>query len=264
MPRTAKLYAGYMERFRLWLEAEGRRLARMTEEDVLDYADTLPQTYSSRMQFKCALKAYHRYYLNKPGEGFAAAIRTPSPPKMVWRGLELDEMYDLLAAARSISDNHYAICCLLYFAGLRNAECASLPRNAPKDGTLYVMGKGLKPRTIPIHPYLQESLDNLPGSESPFFFPGKWPDTCISTNTVGVYVSHASFKALGRKVTPHQLRHTFGGMLLDESGDLKATGELLGHSPHSVAVTSGYTRVKAEKSKQMILALSAERPQPGY
>ena len=61
---------------------------------------------------------------------------------------------------------------------------------------------------------------------------------------------------IGKKVTPHVLRHTFATLLLENDVDIKYIQSLLGHS--SIMTTQIYTQVNLEKQKK-----SSQKNTPG-
>lgn len=55
------------------------------------------------------------------------------------------------------------------------------------------------------------------------------------------YIVTKSFKNIGIKATPHQLRHSYATILLNNSARIADVSELLGHS--SMATTQIYTKL---------------------
>jgi site-specific recombinase XerC len=256
-PRTIRLYVHAMARADEWLRLVGKSLVRASADDLIDYAEAcVPFTYASRQTFINAHRAFWRHHLGKGDEGPADSIRCPGRPKMVYRGLDAaEDAYAVIEAAKKWGRGAHAACALCYYAGLRCAETASLPRTADGGEWLHVMGKGAQPRSNWIHEELRGALDGLTVNGSPFFLPGRKPDSHVSPNTVNTWVRLAGAAAGLGHVTPHMLRYTSGAIMLDESGDLRGTGEFLGHSPSSMAVTVGYTRTKRAQARALVETL---------
>lgn len=149
---------------------------------------------------------------------------------------------------------------LLYDTGLRRAEAASL-RIRDIDlsrGTITIIGKGNKQRSVPIVESLKEKIGDylllrdgfLKDRQSDSFFltdagGPAYPE--FINRTVKAELSKA--KGLSGKKTPHTLRHSFATSLLNEGADLNSIKEVLGHS--SLAATEVYTHNSFEKLKEI-------------
>mgnify|MGYP003313485004 FL=1 len=55
--------------------------------------------------------------------------------------------------------------------------------------------------------------------------------------------------ASGKRLGPHTLRHSFATHLMNRGADIRAVGDLLGHT--SLSSTQVYTHVKPEKMKEI-------------
>ncbi len=249
-PRTRTLYTGALRRFDAWARLRGLSARATTVTDVLDYADALPFTYASQQTFIRTLNAYWRLHLRRgaspsPGD----SVRCPKRPEQTYRGLDsAEEARALIAAAASIDLRAETAAALCYFAALRCAETATLPRSADEGSDLNVMGKGAQPRTVPIHDDLRDVLDRCYGlRDSVWMLPGRCISSPVATNTVLTWVRLAGERAGLGRVTPHMLRYTAGGVMLDATDDLHGTAKYLGHSKNSLSITAGYTRRKREK-----------------
>lgn len=67
----------------------------------------------------------------------------------------------------------------------------------------------------------------------------------------GAILDKASLKALGKKINPHLLRHSFGTYLLKKGMDIRYIQKALGHS--SISSTQIYTHVEIEDLEQEFL-----------
>ena len=142
---------------------------------------------------------------------------------------------------------------VLYRCGLRVSEVLGIRSSDynQNEGTLRVIGKGNKMRMVGLDSQTRMNLDlwmikrkelGINGGGNPQIFCG------ISKNNHGqaiqtVYVRNllkrlADKAGIEKRVTPHQMRHSFAHSLLNEGIGLKHIQISLGHS--SIATTSKY------------------------
>lgn len=147
---------------------------------------------------------------------------------------------------------------LLYGTGIRLAELLHLQDQDIYlyDGTIKVLGKRNKERTIPLPRHLVQIIERYRvhrdrGTTNPqrlllVTAKGAPGYPMLVYRIVRKYLS-AYTKA--DRHSPHVLRHTFATHLLDRGADLKAIQELLGHE--SLAATQLYTHNSLEKLQQV-------------
>jgi integrase/recombinase XerC len=142
-----------------------------------------------------------------------------------------------------------ALFTLLYGGGLRIAEALALNvRDAPREGSLRVTGKGGKARMVPVLPAVAAAIAAWiaqhpdPAPDAPLFVGvrGGRLQPAIAQRALQAYRRLAG---LPEHATPHALRHSFATHLLAAGADLRAIQELLGHA--SLSTTQRYTQVEA-------------------
>lgn len=125
--------------------------------------------------------------------------------------------------------------------GLRAMEIAAVRTDdvaiTAEGPTLRVFGKGAKTRIVPISDETAELIIYQPEG---YLFPGRI-DGHIAPATVSRYVS----KVLPEGVTCHKLRHRFATKVYENTEDILAVKELLGHA--SVATSQVYVQVQQNK-----------------
>jgi integrase/recombinase XerD len=149
---------------------------------------------------------------------------------------------------------------LLYACGLRVSEAVAL-RGAQLDlgaGFVTVLGKGGKERVVPLGRPARAALEAylaherprlLGGRPSPFVFVGR-RGRRLTRQAVWKLVRRRALGAgLGRRVSPHTLRHTFATHLLAGGADLRVVQTLLGHA--DVVTTQLYTHVAPERLRDV-------------
>lgn len=185
----------------------------------------------------------------------------------VGRHLTMGELMALLHACddgSAAGARDAAIIALGYACGLRRAELASL-QVADFDGeALTITGKRNKTRVVPV---TNGALDALAdwlsvrqsqiGPAGPLFVQIRKGDhmTAEGITSQAVYNVLAARAALAgvKEFSPHDLRRTFAGDLLDAGADIVTVQKLMGHS--NVSTTAGYDRRGAQAKKAAVAKL---------
>lgn len=173
---------------------------------------------------------------------------------LVLRGPEHD---DDPAAPRALRDR--ALLELLYAAGLRVSEAAGLDVIDLDfaNRQVRVTGKGNKTRVClfgepareAIARYIEEGRPALARGAQPALFLNRDGDR-LSARSMQAIVRRAGTRALGERVHPHLLRHSFATHMLDSGADLRVVQHLLGHS--SADTTQIYTAVTKRAQESLV------------
>jgi integrase/recombinase XerD len=147
---------------------------------------------------------------------------------------------------------------LLYATGLRVTELVSL-RTTQIDfqgNYLTVKGKGSKVRAVPFGQWAREKLllylgqvrPTLVRGASPFLFVGRSGKPLTRQGFWKLLRGYALAAGIGKRVTPHTLRHSFATHLLEGGADLRAVQAMLGHA--DISTTQIYTHVDGARLKE--------------
>jgi integrase/recombinase XerC len=255
---TVRAYAEDLRQFARHARAELGREARPQDVDHLLIRSFLASLHRQGLKKSTAarklasLRTFFRYLCR---EGVlernpARALLSPRVERHLPAHLDeariallLDVPGEGLAAARA-----RAILELLYATGLRCGELVSLDLSeVDLDGRmLRVVGKGRKERVVPFGSQARSALvAYLPlrapraGSDALFVnhFGGRLTDRSVRR----LVARRVTQVALGQKISPHGLRHSFATHLLQRGADLRSIQELLGHA--SLSTTQRYTHV---------------------
>ena len=137
---------------------------------------------------------------------------------------------------------------LFYSSGLRLAELASLNLGDIQAQRVRVVGKGNKPRQVPVGRKAAHALKAWLGIRATFTSP---EEPALFVSQQGVRLGHRAIqkrlalvareRGLPEHLHPHRLRHSFATHLLESSHDLRAIQELLGHA--QLSTTQVYTQL---------------------
>ena len=212
-----------------------------------------------------SLRAFYKYLLREgiiksnPAQG----VQTPKMEKYMPVFLSVDEVFELLNASQgnnSASDlRDQAMLELFYSSGLRLAELAGLDTEDVNFNAALVKlrGKGKKERIVPVGAPALEAIrkylsatEDLRKEHSADLFSGalflNLRGKRITTRSIARIVDAATVKSgIGRKISPHALRHSFATHLLSAGADLRSIQEMLGHE--SLSTTQKYTAVNINR-----------------
>lgn len=245
--RTAKSYSFSLKCLSKWA---GKPLEEITAEDLRAFKREADYKTSTKQQVVVAHQ-FHKWGvvegLWEPGS--ILAIRTPryvhaapKPPVSPATALRMLE-----ACRRPLE---YRLVYLGLYAGLRIAESASVDESNWRRDRIAIVGKGSKPREVPLHPELVRVRDEI-----------------LAAKPASVGVLHSSLVVLRERinvvdegtnpVTSHALRRTCATEMYDYGGvPYEVVAKLLGHGAD---VTARYARIGWDRMKEAIAMLDYQR-----
>ncbi|HVZ11069.1 MAG TPA: site-specific tyrosine recombinase/integron integrase [Candidatus Paceibacterota bacterium] len=266
-PKTLENYNRYLDRFLQFAKISSP--VQLDEEKVRMFRLWLNrQTDRDGQPLKRITQNYHIIairnflkYLAKRG------VKSVSPEKIELGKqedrhvtfLENEELNRLLDSPKgndldALRDK--AILSMLFSTGMRVSELCSLNRDKVdlKRGELSVLGKGRKIRLVFIsdqaRDHIGNYLDKRKDADEALFI--RIPKTGTYTKDSDLRLTPRSIQRIvkkhavqagimGKKVSPHTLRHSYATDLLRNGADIRSVQAMLGHS--SVTTTQIYTHV---------------------
>ena len=219
----------------------------------------------SRARALVALRMFHKFLL---AEGYAnrnptALVEAPKSLATLPHTLTPGEVERLLAAPRGeepLELRDRAMLEVLYATGLRVSELVSLRRDSLQldFGYLTAFGKRSKQRIVPLGETAIAELGRYLAYGRPFLDKGAG-GSLLFLNRLGQGLTRQGFwkiikrrarqTGIGKKITPHTLRHSFATHLLENGADLRAVQSMLGHA--DISTTQIYTHVTRERLRQL-------------
>ncbi|WP_280562574.1 tyrosine recombinase XerC [Chromohalobacter sp. 48-RD10] len=180
-----------------------------------------------------------------------ALTQTPRQPQHLPRPVDVDQLSRFLDTPHDdtpLAVRDQAMLELFYSCGLRLAELTALDVTDLETRRVRVVGKGSKPRQMPLGSGAQAALaawfkvrGQLADAEERALFVGQ-RGARLGHRAVQKRLVHlARERGLPEHLHPHRLRHSFASHLLESSQDLRAVQDLLGHA--NLSTTQIYTRL---------------------
>jgi len=222
--RTAETYREALQRLIAFLEGEGRPtdVDQITRADIISFRQYLvenyrPATASNRHR---SLQQFYRWAVaegivkDDPMRGLKVPHVPEEPPPILTQE-ELRRLVRACEGKNFIDRRDMAIVRLLAATGMRLGELTdmtteSLDREA---GVVTVIGKGRRPRLVPVDPRTAQALDRYARARAGHRNHDRadlWLGKGGRMRENGVYQAvKRRAKMAGLDIHPHQLRHTF-------------------------------------------------------
>lgn len=245
---TINAYTAYIRDFASAFE--GRDLADITKEEINGYILELIRkrgiSSSQQNQRINAIKFYYEKVLGR--ERAYYDIERPRKEKKLPVVLSREEFEQIVNSTNNLK--HRCIIMTIYTAGLRRSELINL-RIVDIDsnrGLIRVRSaKGNKDRYTLLSTRLLSSLRAYYRLYKPkvYLFEGQDGGQYSESSIKSVLDRAVIAAGIKKRITPHQLRHSFATHLLEQGTDLRIIQELLGHS--SSKTTEIYTHVSTRQ-----------------
>jgi site-specific recombinase XerD len=278
--RTLRTYAFDLLHFARWsLQPSPHPLAELTQSELLDYVrhqldgqpPPAPQTVNRRLIVVERLYRFHygqplpvhqvhfeRRYTQRSALGYGR------PRRVITRNLRLKQQRRLVQPLTTEQVSQFwnsfhtfrdlAMVGLMLLDGLRSCEILALQLTdfRPAEAHLHVIGKGGRPRVLPlpheIIPVLEKYLlVERPATHCQSLF------VCLKGPRRGLPCTPAGLRSLFRHhrraaavplANPHRFRHTFGADMVRAGVSLPALQQLMGHS--QIQTTMLYVQLSSQ------------------
>ena len=265
---TIKAYQYDIQKFIEFLTEKSVRVQRATKSDIRDFLSNqydLGLTKKTVARRLASIKSFYKYLINIEfiDKNPSLFLQSPKLSKELPNFIDekiIDELMNQpdIDTVKGLRDR--AIMELFYSTGMRLSELINLDIGSinTKDHLIKVVGKGNKDRLIPfgkrakfcIENYLKKRALALKSSfeGTPLFVNSK--NQRVPKRTIQRRVSnYIKLVAEGKRLGPHILRHSFATHLMNKGADIRAVGDLLGHS--NLSSTQIYTHVKPERMREI-------------
>jgi integrase/recombinase XerD len=260
---TAKTQHDYVQRVKDFATFLGRSPRTAESEEVRRFRLHLASRGAGTPTINAtcaALRFFFKVTLDRPD--LAKHLTFVHEPRKVPVVLSPEEVARFLEAAPGIK--YKAALSVAYGAGLRVSEVVSLKVSDIDSQRMMLrveQGKGRKDRHAMLSPVLLELLRDWYRLARPrgWLFPGQNPVTPLSTRQLTrACRAAADMAGIGKRVSPHTLRHSFATHLLEQNIDIRVIQVLLGHA--KLDTTALYTRVATNTIREVMSPLDRLTP----
>jgi len=276
-PHTVRCYSRDLIQFLDFLEAnrllsEEPRWGDVSYLSVRRYlGDLNKQGYSRRSVARklSSLKSFFKYLLRQQVIEVSPTtnVMTPKVERLLPHVVSREDLDKLLSApdeSTPLGQRDRAILETLYATGVRVSELVGmdLSRTDFASGEAKVVGKGGRERIVLLGECAVDALGRYVmagrlrlletgkrGTAEDALFLSRFGRRIVVRSVSRMLKKYANQCGLGKRITPHMLRHTFATHLLEGGADLRTVQELLGHK--NLSTTQLYTHVNRERLKRV-------------
>jgi integrase/recombinase XerD len=251
-----------------WLTQRDMSLVYASRSDLLAFIAWRTEQGAKPRSTARQLSSFRRFYRFLLRESViqedpTLKIEMPSIGRSLPQSLTENEVEALLSAP-DVSDplghRDRTMLEVLYATGLRVSELINLKQSEINlnQGVARVIGKADRERLIPLgeeaQSWLREFIvgprtEILLERQTDYLFPTRRGDRMTRQAFWHIIKRYAKRADIGRKLSPHTLRHAFATHLLNNGADLRVVQMLLGHS--DLSTTQIYTHVARERMKEL-------------
>ncbi len=266
---TLESYGGDLRAFAAWLDGNDKSILKVHRGDILSYLSFRMgrglKSRSTARSLSC-LRSLYRYLLreNRIAEDPTLQVDNPKLGRRLPDSLSEGDVEKLLAAPNLdtlVGFRDRTMLEVLYACGLRVSELVNLKLMEInlRQGVVRIVGKGSKERLVPlgeeaiswITRYLAETRNELlkKNLNQDIVFPSNRGSPMTRQAFWYRIKAHAATAGIGKKLSPHTLRHAFATHLLNHGADLRVVQLLLGHS--DLSTTQIYTHIAQQRLKEL-------------
>lgn len=268
-PHTIAAYAATLAQFRAYVHAHlaDRGPDQVTARDVLEYIEHLRRVRDNgaaavnrqvtilKNFYRAIVAMGHLEPRANPMAHFPSIKASPRKLPVVLSPEEVQRLLDAPPRNTILGLRDRALLTLLYGTGIRASECAQLREEDMdlEERIIRVTGKGGHQRTLPLSDVVVAALKVYrqargPGRPREAFFRSR-SQQALTRNAVYERVrGYAQRSGIHKRVSPHQLRHTFATHLVKAGVNLVTIRDLLGH--RLITSTQIYLHVTAEDLRE--------------
>ncbi|KXS55801.1 MAG: hypothetical protein AMR96_06200 [Candidatus Adiutrix intracellularis] len=269
-PHTVRAYSREVRRFVAFLTIRGQTPGTAGKNEIRAFMFEIKASLDniSVGRALASLRAFYRWRIKEGVANFnpAVSISAPKCPKKQALFLTERETETMLDQSESPGDDpvklrNQALFELAYSTGLRVGELVRLDLGDldwPAGLLTVRRGKGGSDRRVPFGEPAAESLRLylatrnhlvIPTASDQALFLGRRGRRLNDRVVRRALTARLAAAGLDIRFSPHSLRHSFATHLLSAGADLKAIGEMLGHS--TLATTERYTHLDLERLRRV-------------